>query len=117
MTRVALFDGNDVEQPAATSLVTPNTLDVGHAALLHLFPDERRFHHALGNGVIRWRATGSSTSKDRIISIIDVLHAYDRLRATGASIVARPFTERPLGPAIIGVHEAFDDDFGMGGER
>src|SRR5262245_18856330 len=113
MTRIALLDGNDVEQPAAASLVTPNTLDIGYAALLNRFPDERRFHHALGNGVVRWRATGSSTSKDGIIPVIDVLHADDRLRAAGAGVIARPFTKRPLGPAIIGVHEAFDDDFGM----
>src|SRR5215475_3814212 len=117
MTRVPQFDGNDVEQPAATSLVTPNTLDIGHAALLHLFPDERRFHHALGNGVIRWRATGSSTSKNGIIAVVDVLHTYDRLRTAGACVIARPFTKRPLSPAIIGVHGAFDDDFGMSRER
>src|SRR5262249_38140813 len=117
MTRIALLDGNDVEQPAAAGLVTPNALDIWHAALLNLFPDERGFHHALGNGVVRWWATGSSASKDRIISVIDVLHAYDRLRAAGARVIARPFTKRPLGPAIIGVHKAFDDDFGMSRER
>src|SRR5215831_9027196 len=117
MTRIALLYGNDVEQSAAACLVTPNTLDIGHAALLNLFPDERRFHHALGNGVVRWRATGSSTSKDGIIPVIDVLHAHDRFRATGAGVITRPFTKRPLGSAIVGVHEAFDNDFGMRRER
>src|SRR5215471_15980278 len=96
MTRIALLDGNDVEQSATACLVTPNTLDIGHAALLNLFPDERRFHHALGNGVIRWRATGSSTSKNGIITVVDVLHADDGLRPAGASVIAGPFTERPL---------------------
>src|SRR5215475_10480502 len=101
MARIALLYGNDVEQPAAARLVTPNTLDVGHAALLNLLPDKRRFHHALGNGVIRWRAAGSSTSKDGIVAVIDVLHAYDRLWTAGARVIARPFTKRPLGPAIV----------------
>src|SRR5262245_11172406 len=117
MARIALLYGNDVEQPAAACLVTPNTLDIGHAALLNLFPDERRFHHALGNGVIRWRATGSRTSKDGIISVIDILHADHRLRAAGAGVIARPFTKRPLGLPIIRVHKAFDDDFSMSRER
>src|SRR4030095_12726725 len=117
MAWVALLDGNDVEQPAPAGLVAPNTLNIGHAAFLDLFPDQRRFHHALGDGVIRWWTAGPRASKDGIIAIIDVLHADHRLRATGAGVIARPFTKRPLGLAIIGIHEAFDDDFGMRRER
>src|SRR5262245_54652170 len=117
MTRVALLDRNDVEQPATAGLVTPNALDIGHTALLYLFPDQRRFHHALGDRVIRWWAAGSRASKDGIIAVIDVLHADDRLRPTGTGVITCPFAKRPLGPPIIGIHEAFDDDFGVRRER
>src|SRR4030095_17262701 len=107
MAWVALLDGNDVEQPAPAGLVAPNTLNIGHAAFLDLFPDQRRFHHALGNGVIRWWTAGSRTSKDGIIAIIDVLHADHRLRATGTRVVARPLNEQNPRLALLKVHTAF----------
>src|SRR6516164_5261870 len=117
MSGVPLFNGNDVKQTASTSLVTPYTLNIGYPAFLDLFPDEGRFHHALGNGVIRRRTAGSRASEDWIITVIDVLHANNGLRAAGTRVVTRPFTERSFGPTIIGIHKTFDDDFGLSRKR
>src|SRR4029077_10814324 len=113
MSGVPLLDRNDVKQAASSSLVTPYALDVGYATFLNLFPDEGRFHHALGNGVIRRRTAGSRASEDWIIAVIDVLHANNWLRPAGTRIVNRPFTERSFGLTIIGIHKTFDDDFGL----
>src|SRR6266436_2733643 len=116
MSGVTLLDRNDIKQAASSSLVTPYALDIGYATFLNLFPDEGRFHHALGNGVIRRRTAGSRASEDWIIAVVDVLDANNGLRPAGTRVITRPFTERTFRLAIIRVHKPFDDDFSLSRE-
>src|SRR5581483_1174280 len=49
---IALFDRDDVEEPAAAGFVAPYAAHVRNAGLFHLLPDESGFHHALRDGII-----------------------------------------------------------------
>src|SRR5204862_24493 len=93
VARVGLLDRDNVEEPPAAGLVTPDALHVRNPHLLDLVPDERGFRDALAEGVIRRWSAGSRAGEDRIVSVVDGLDAHKGLGALAAGVVARPLPE------------------------
>src|SRR5581483_7115925 len=114
---IALLDGDDVEQSSAAGFVAPHAFDVGNAGLFDLLPDQRCFHHAFRDRIIRRRTARTRAAENRVVAVVDIFHTNHRLGPAGAGIVAGPLAERAFGLAIVGIHPAFDDDLGVGGKR
>src|SRR5581483_10410054 len=101
VARVALADADDDEEPPGRRM-DAHALHVGHARRLHLVPDGRRAQQpaeALGlrRGLERRRA-----HQDRVVAVVERLHADHWLGPAGAGVVAGPLAERSLDARLAG---------------
>src|SRR5262249_11716335 len=114
MTGVALFDRNDVEQPAAAGFMTPYTLDVRHAGFFDLIPDQSRFNHTFRQRIIRRGTPGASPRQYRIHAMVNMLDANNRLRTGRTRIIPGPLPEWSLFHDIARCHDPFDHNLRLG---
>ena len=63
------------------------------------------------------RALRRAAEQDRIVAVIDRDDVHHRLVADVAAVIADPFAERSFRLDVAGLHEALDDDLGIGRQR
>src|SRR5207248_3785532 len=95
VSRIALLDGYENEQPRSTRFMTPHARHVRHTRSFQFPPDHGRpdkAPHVVE--LTRWPC-GRRAKKDRIIPTIKPLHLHDRLRPNIARVPTRPLAQRP----------------------
>src|SRR5258708_1202447 len=115
MAPVKLLDRDGEPKPAAAGLMRPHAFDLRDARGLQLIPHRAGAVGAAIEGIIVGRHAGNPPHQNGILPGHEGFEWDAGLFLQPAGVIAGPFAERPFGDQITRMHEAFEGDFGVGG--